>query len=77
MIFVSALRHLGPDATADRIHDYIVHLHGWVGVNGVYDFSSGDQRGIGESGLEMAQWDPQKDDFVRVSRSRGSLLAGR
>ena len=76
MIFVGALRHLGPDATADQIHDYIVHLHGWVGVNGVYDFSSGDQRGIGQNGLEIAQWDPQKDDFVRVSAARGFLLTG-
>ena len=76
MIFVSALRHLGPDATANQIHDYLVHLHGWVGINGVYDFSSGDQRGIGQNGLEMAQWDPQKDDFVRASAARGFLLAG-
>jgi branched-chain amino acid transport system substrate-binding protein len=76
MIFVSALRHLGPDPTANQIHDYIVHLHGWVGINGVYDFSSGDQRGIGENGLEMAEWDAKKDDFVRASRPRGFLLAG-
>ena len=74
MIFVEALRHVGPDASAEQIHDYIEHLHGWVGVNGIYDFSSGDQRGIGENGLEMAQWDAQKDDFVRVSRARGFLL---
>ena len=77
MIFVSALRKLGPEATADQIHNYIEHLHGWVGINGVYDFSSGDQRGIGENGLEMAQWDAQKDDFVHVSRARGFLLTGR
>ena len=76
MLFVSALRHLGPDATADQIHDYLVHLHGWVGINGVYDFSSGDQRGIGQNGLEMAQWDAKKDDFVRASAARGFLLAG-
>ena len=77
MIFVSALRKLGPDATADQIHDYMIHLHGWVGINGIYDFSSGDQRGIGQNGLEIAQWDSQKDDFVRVSRARGFLLTGR
>jgi branched-chain amino acid transport system substrate-binding protein len=76
MIFVSALRHIGPDATAERIHDYIVHLHGWVGINGIYDFSSGDQRGIGQNGLEMAQWDAQKGDFVRASAARGFLLGG-
>jgi branched-chain amino acid transport system substrate-binding protein len=77
LIFVNALRHFGPDATAEQVHDYIIHLHGWVGINGVYDFSSGDQRGIGQNGLEMAQWDAQKTDFARASAARGFLLAGR
>jgi branched-chain amino acid transport system substrate-binding protein len=76
IICVSALRSLGPDATATQIHDYIEHLHGWVGINGVYDFSSGDQRGIGENGLEIAQWDSKKDDFVRASKARGFPLTG-
>ncbi len=76
MIFVNALRHFGPNATAEQVHDYIEHLHGYAGTNGIYDFSSGDQRGIGQNGLEMAQWDAKKDDFVRVSRARGFLLTG-
>ena len=56
MIFVEALRHLGPDPTADQVRDYISHLHGWVGVNGVFDFGGGDQHGIGENAVDMAQW---------------------
>ena len=39
MILISALRHIGPDATATQIRNYILQLHGWVGVDGVYDFS--------------------------------------
>ena len=49
MIFVDALRHLGPDPTAEQVRKYITNLHGWVGANGVFDFGGGDQHGIGEN----------------------------
>ena len=74
MLFVEALRKLGPDASADQIHDYLIHLHGWVGVNGVYDFGDGSQRGIGENAQEMAQWNAAKHTWVRASRPHGYLL---
>ena len=74
MIFVSALRALGPDATADQVRDYILHLHGWVGINGVYDFADGSQRGIGENAGEIVQWITAKHGWVRASRPRGTLM---
>ncbi len=73
MIIVSALRSLGPNATAQQIRDYILHLHGWVGVDGVYDFSSGNQRGIGENAAAVARWDANAGTWVRVSRPGGAL----
>ena len=39
MITVDALRHLDPNATAAAVRDYIEHLKGYVGINGVYDFA--------------------------------------
>ena len=77
MIYVDALRHLRPEPTADEVRDYILHLHGWVGANGVFDFGSGDQRGVGENALDVAQLDASKTGWVRVSRPRGFLLNGR
>ena len=74
MISVSALRALGPDATADQVRDYILHLHGWVGINGVYDFADGSQRGIGENAGEVVQYIPAKHGWIRASRPRGLLL---
>jgi branched-chain amino acid transport system substrate-binding protein len=74
MILVDALRAVGPDATADQIRSHILHLHGWVGINGVYDFSDGSQRGIGENAGEMVQWISAKHGWVRASRPRGFLL---
>ncbi len=75
MIVVDALRHLGTHATAEQIRDYILHLHGWVGINGVYDFGGGDQRGIGENAAEVAQWNAATDTWVRASAARGYLIA--
>ena len=74
MIYADALRHLHPDPTAEEIRDYILHLHGWVGANGVFDFGNGDQRGVGENALDVAQLDNAKLTWVRVSRPRGYLL---
>ena len=73
MMIVGALRKFGPAATAQQIRDYILGLHGWIGANGVYDFSSGDQRGITQNSIVMAQWVPQKTKWVQVSRPRGVL----
>jgi branched-chain amino acid transport system substrate-binding protein len=71
MIIVSALRKLGPDATAQQIRDYILHLHGYIGVDGVYDFSNVDQRGISDKSGAMARWDAAKGTWVRISRPGG------
>lgn len=41
MLLVDALRHVGTDASATQIRDYLEQLHGFVGINGVYDFRDG------------------------------------
>jgi branched-chain amino acid transport system substrate-binding protein len=73
MIVLTALRALGANATSTQIRDYILHLHGWVGVDGVYDFAAGDQRGISDNAAAIARWDARRDTWVRVSRPRGFL----
>jgi branched-chain amino acid transport system substrate-binding protein len=74
-ITINALRTLGPTATAEQVRDYIVGLHSWAGVNAVYDFRGGNQRGITASALVMDRWDPAKDDWVAVSQPGGALLS--
>jgi len=74
MILVTALRKLGPDPSAQQVRDYIETLHGWVGVNGVYDFGDGSQRGIGENAAQMVEWNPAKRQWIRASKPRGYLL---
>ena len=71
-ITVDALR-ANPDATADRLRGFIGSLHGWAGVNALYDFRDGGQRGIGQSALVMDRWDAGKNDWVVVSKPGGAL----
>jgi len=73
MMLVEALRKLGPNATGRQIHDYLVNLHGWVGINGVYDFRDGSQRGIGQITCVIDTYDAAKDKIVAVSRPGGYL----
>jgi branched-chain amino acid transport system substrate-binding protein len=75
MILVDALRKSGPFADGETIRGDILNLHGWVGVNGVYDFGGGDQRGIGENAIEIARWISASNSFVRASGPRGYLLS--
>jgi branched-chain amino acid transport system substrate-binding protein len=74
MILVSALRKLGPSATATQIRDYILNLHDFVGIDGVYDFRSGNQRGLAGTDFLVARWEPSADTWVAVSQQGGAPL---
>jgi branched-chain amino acid transport system substrate-binding protein len=56
VLLVDALRKLGPDASAAKLHDYLVNLRGWVGVNGTYDFRANPQRGLGQNNVIMVKF---------------------
>src|ERR1700733_13160623 len=49
LIAVDALRHVGTNATPEAVRAYIEGLHGWAGINGLYDFRDGSQRGLAEN----------------------------
>jgi branched-chain amino acid transport system substrate-binding protein len=73
-IVISALRKYGVNATSTQIHNYIQNLHGWVGINGVYDFSNGNQRGVSDNGVAVYAWNRAQADFVPISGPGGSAL---
>jgi branched-chain amino acid transport system substrate-binding protein len=77
LIIVDALRHVGPAATAQQLRDYILKQRSWIGVNGRYDFTTGDQRGLGQDGSAVDLWDPAKGTWVQVSRPGGAPIATR
>jgi len=71
MLVVAALRKLGPDATATQVRDYLAHVKGFAGVNGIYDFEKIPQRGLDESSVLITRWSPERKTWAVVSQPRG------
>jgi branched-chain amino acid transport system substrate-binding protein len=71
LLYIDALRHLGPSPSAAQVNAYIQNLHEWAGVQGYYNFSDGSQRGIGIDGAVIDRWDPSTHAFVAVSKPGG------
>ena len=61
-LVVYAFRTLGPNATAAQLRDFLAHLHGIAGLNGVYDFRDGDRHGLGTGASQMTvvRWYPDQ-----------------
>ncbi len=71
LIYVDALRHLGSDAKAADIRDYIENLHDFAGICGEYDFRGGNQRGLTADNVLVLRWDNAKGDWVTAGSARG------
>jgi branched-chain amino acid transport system substrate-binding protein len=74
LMVVDALRHTGLDAPPEAIRSYIEGLQGWVGINGVYDFRDGSQRGLTENTAIIIKWNAAKATFVGVTKPGGAPL---
>jgi branched-chain amino acid transport system substrate-binding protein len=74
LIVVSALRKLGTNVTAEALQKYLLALHGFDGVDGTYDFRSGDNHGLDDLSVIMVTYDAAKNDFAVVSRPGGYPL---
>jgi branched-chain amino acid transport system substrate-binding protein len=77
LIVVDAYKAVGLDATPAQIRQYIANLHGWTGVDGVYDFRDGSQRGLTEKDAIIVRWDGAKEQWMTVSRLGGEPNAVR
>lgn len=78
LLVIDAFKHLGTDATAAQIRDYLADTgatHSFVGIYGKYDFKRIPQRGLDTSSVVMARWEPQRTAWVAVSKPGGALLA--
>jgi branched-chain amino acid transport system substrate-binding protein len=74
MIVVNVLRRLGTNATPKQVRDAILNLRGYVGINGVYNFSTGDNRGLGVGNVVLVRYDAGRDLFVPISKPGGAPL---
>jgi len=71
LIAVDALRKVGPNATAVQLRDYIAHLKGYAGINGLYDFEKDPQRGLSEENVVVTRWSAEAETWQVVSKERG------
>ncbi len=74
MLVVHALRTLGTDASAQQIRDFIGHLKGYAGIDGIYDFDKVPQRGLDVSNAVVTRWSAQAKTWQVVSKTAGQPL---
>lgn len=74
MVLVDALKKLGPDATATQVRDYLLHLKGYPGINGVYDFEAVPQRGLSVQNAVVTRWDAARQGWDTMSQPTGIPL---
>ena len=74
MILVHALRTLGPKATSVQVRDFLLHLKGYAGIDGIYDFERQPQRGLDVSSAVVTLWNPQAKNFEVVSKPAGTPI---
>jgi branched-chain amino acid transport system substrate-binding protein len=73
LIIVDMYRHLGLTPTVAQVKGYLDNLHGWVGINGPYDFRNGDRRGLGVNSVIISRWDAEKSEFTTASKPGGHV----
>jgi branched-chain amino acid transport system substrate-binding protein len=71
LFLVSALRK-NPTSTAAAVRDYLLHEPNLIGINGKYEFSSGNQRGLGQDSVVVSRWNPKKSEFEIISKPGGN-----
>jgi branched-chain amino acid transport system substrate-binding protein len=73
MLVLDGLKKIGTSGTAAQLNDFIQGQDHWAGINGFYDFKTGNQRGLGIDAVVMDRWDPATTDFIIVSKGGGAL----
>jgi branched-chain amino acid transport system substrate-binding protein len=74
MLVVHALRTLGTNASATQIRDFLVHLKGYAGLDGIYDFEKVPQRGLDVTNAVVTLWSKQAKSWGVVSKPAGEPL---
>jgi branched-chain amino acid transport system substrate-binding protein len=62
LITVTGLRALGPDATAEKLRQWITGLKDFAGINGIYDFTQFPDRGLSHATSALVRYAPKGPD---------------
>jgi branched-chain amino acid transport system substrate-binding protein len=74
-LITTALNKLPPGADAAALHDYLEHVKGYAGIDGVYDFTRVPQRGIDISDTIVVRWDAATKNWMPMSKLSGIPLS--
>ncbi len=74
-LITAALNKLPPGADAAALHDYLEHVTGYAGIDGVYDFTRVPQRGLDISDTIVVRWDPATKNWLPISKLTGIPLS--
>jgi branched-chain amino acid transport system substrate-binding protein len=74
IILVDALRKLPVNADAAQLRDYIIHLKGVAGANGIYDYESSAQRGLSLDDVLVTRWNPAADKWDVMTQPGAGLI---
>ena len=74
-IVVAGLRKLGPQASARGLRDFIAGLTDFAGIEGIYDFRTYPDRGIGEASSTVVRYDAAGKAWMWMSKPGGQPLA--
>lgn len=70
-ILVHVIRKLGVKATATQIQSAINNLSNFPGVDGAYNFSASDHRGLSEDDIYISEWSASKHAWEPASGPGG------
>ena len=66
MIMLEAVKRAGTAADAAKIATALAGLKGWPGIEGTYDFTTHDQRGLGSAAVGLFRYDQNSNAFMQV-----------
>ena len=67
--------HSSPDRLGrEQIRDYLLHLKGEAGANGIYDYEASPQRGLSLDDVLVTRWDATADQWHVVTQPGAAPL---
>ena len=73
-LVVAGLRKLGAKASARELRDFIAGQTDFPGIEGIYDFKTYPDRGIGPASSTVVRYDPANKSWVWMSKPGGEPL---
>jgi branched-chain amino acid transport system substrate-binding protein len=74
LLMLAGFRQFGPALTAEQLKTFVLGQKHFAGMNGYYNFSSGDQHGLGPDAVVVISYDKDKGDFYPASQPGGVPL---